>query len=67
VTDPPASDLLGPVLLQRLAFAASHLREGSDYLSGGNVEQCGDELRLNSDVAATDVPNLPFLIIAIAS
>jgi hypothetical protein len=30
-------------------------------------EQSGDELYLGPDVAAADVPNLPFLTIAIAS
>jgi|SRR5271166_1105466 len=59
VTDPPASDLLGPVLLQRLALVADHLREGSDHVSGVDLEQCGDELRPGHDVVATDVPNLP--------
>jgi len=47
------------VLLQRLELIASDLREGSAHLSGGNLEQFGDELRLGLDVVAADVPNLP--------
>jgi hypothetical protein len=48
------------VLLQRLALVVDQRREGSFHLSGGDFEQCGDELRLDPDVVATDVPNLPF-------
>jgi hypothetical protein len=33
-------------------------RERSDRASVGDSERCGDEFRLSSNVAATDVPNL---------
>src|SRR5450432_649040 len=45
------------ILLQRLAFVTTHLREGSALLSGG-FEVCGDEFRLGLDVVTADVSNL---------
>jgi len=32
----------------------------STYLLSSNLEQFSDELDLSRDVAATDIPNLPF-------
>src|SRR3954454_5953423 len=48
------------VLLQCLALIWVPSAKGRDDVSGGHLEQPGDELCLGPDVAATDVPNLPF-------
>jgi hypothetical protein len=40
-------------------WVASHLREGSAHLSGGDLKRSGDEFRLGLDVAATDISDLP--------
>ena len=48
------------VLLQRLASAASRLRDGSGQLtSRSNLEQLGNEGSLSPDVASAKIPNLP--------